>query len=80
MRAGLFRKFGPKSRRPKWAEELADPTTAKLLGIQENDIWIAAQALQFSFVLVTNDKMLPVRQVAPELRIENWARSGAKSG
>jgi len=74
LRSLLFKAFGSKTRRQKWPEELADPTTAKQLGIQENDIWIAAQALQFNLVLVTNDKMLRLRQIAPELRIENWTR------
>ena len=73
LRSLLFKRLGPKSRRQKWPEQLTDPTTAKQLGIQENDVWIAAQALQFNLVLVSNDKMQHLKQVASDLRIENWA-------
>jgi len=71
LRSLLFKRFGPKSRRQRWPEELADPATAKQLGIQENDIWIAAQALQFSLVLLSNDKMQHLTQVASDLCVKN---------
>jgi tRNA(fMet)-specific endonuclease VapC len=74
LRAAVFKKFAPaKKRRRKWPEELVDPTTGKELGIQENDLWIAAQALEHNFVLVTADKMDHVRKVSTDLRIQNWA-------
>jgi len=77
LRSLLFKRFGLKSRRQKWPEELADPTTAKQLGIQENDIWIAAQALQFNLVLVSNDRMMQhLTQVASDLRVKNWTIPG----
>lgn len=77
IRAVLFEKFGPKDkkidgRRP---EQLIDPVTSLELGIQENDLWITAQAVTFNLTLVTNDKrMARIREVAgEELYIENWA-------
>jgi len=51
---------------------LVDPVTAKVLGIQENDLWIAAQAIERNLILVTNDGMSRIREIASELRIEDW--------
>lgn len=76
LRAGLFEKFADKSRkkilRP---EQLIDPLTSKKLGIQENDLWIAAQAIERNLVLVTNDAMARIQEVASELKVEDWANS-----
>jgi len=76
LRAKLFRQFAPdRTRRPKWPEDLVDPPTAKQLGIQENDLWLAAQALERQLVLVTGDRMSHLNGVTPsDFRIENWAR------
>jgi predicted nucleic acid-binding protein len=43
--------------------------------VDENDVWIAAQAVESKFVLVTNDKLTRIRDAAAELdlRMENWA-------
>lgn len=77
LRARLFEKFAPKKRRRKGLrpEELVDPVTAKELGIQENDLWIAAQAIERNLVLVTNDAMARIQEVASELKVEDWAES-----
>ncbi len=80
LRAWLFNKFSPRNKRSKAkrVEELVDPTTARELGVQENDLWIAAQALTHNFVLVTHDskgnfgKLL--QQFASTLRVEDWAQ------
>ena len=76
IRARLFRKFAPKTRRrrDRWPEELIDPTTAKSLGIQENDLWLAAQAIEHRLVFVTHDSLKRIREVSDELlSIEDWA-------
>jgi predicted nucleic acid-binding protein len=52
---------------------LIDPVTSRELGIQENDLWIAAQALEYNLVLVRNDKMDRIRDACEELQVENWA-------
>jgi hypothetical protein len=46
LKAWLFNTCGPKKKKSKAkrAEELINPSTGKELGIDENDIWIAAQA------------------------------------
>ena len=78
LRALLFEKFGGmKGKKRRWPEELTDPSTAKSLGIQENDLWIAAQAMEHRLVLVTHDKMTRIREVAcPLLDVEDWTEKG----
>ena len=71
LRAALFKKFSPKNRRGrlkvKWPEDLRDRTSAKELGIQENDLWIAAQAIQYNLVLITGDYMKRLQEVSARL-------------
>jgi predicted nucleic acid-binding protein len=55
LRAWLFNTFYDKKAKPKRPEQLVDPVTARELGVQENDIWIAAQAIALDMVLVTHD-------------------------
>jgi len=79
LRAAIFDRFAPgdlrtKKRRPC---QLTDHATATTLGIDENDLWIAAQAIQHNLVLVTNDRIASIlavlREVAPTLpEPENW--------
>ncbi len=74
IRARLFRKYAPSHlRRKRHPEQLIDSVTGLALGIQENDLWIAAQAVEHKLVLVSNDRLVHVRSVAPELQTENWA-------
>ena len=77
IRARLFEKFSPRRKRNGLRpSQLIDPVTAKELGIQENDLWIAAQGTERNLVLVTNDPMPRIREVVSDLlRIENWAES-----
>ncbi len=75
LRSGLFAKYakkkGKKARRP---EQLLDPATSLELGIHENDLWIAAQAIEYNLVLVTHDDdMTRIREVSQGLlTIEDW--------
>lgn len=75
IRARLFEKYSPQQgRKALRPEQLVDPVTAKTLGVQENDIWIAAQAAEYNLVLVTHDRMARLRVVASDiLNIEDWA-------
>ena len=86
IRGALFERFAPKSKKTKTkrAEEMCDPTTGRELGIDENDLWIVAQAAERNLVLVTNDKKFLKRaqdvglEVAESLgaralAFENWA-------
>ncbi len=71
IKAALFRQFVSKDKKGRFLkkrpEELIDKTTGKELGIQENDLWIAAIAVQYNLVLVTQDKMKNIRQVIQKL-------------
>jgi len=52
IRARLFEKYAPKNGRKNLRPcQLVDPLTAKILGIQENDLWIVAQASEYNLVL-----------------------------
>lgn len=85
IRARLFNKFAPgeKRKRGMRPEQLTDLSTALELGIQENDLWLCAQAIGHRMVLVTNDKMARIREVSegmePALVIQNWTRVGGAS-
>ncbi len=75
IRARLFKKYSPQQgRRALRPEQLVDPVTATTLGVQENDLWIAAQAAEYNLVLVTHDRMTRLREVVSDiLAIEDWA-------
>lgn len=79
IRKRLFDKYAPGSKRkPKMRpEQLIEPITSKELGIQENDLWLCAQAVGHGMILVTNDAMCRIREVSqdmqPALLIQNWA-------
>lgn len=76
IRARLFNKYFDKRRRKGLRpEQMIDPVTGKDLGIQENDLWIAAQAAECGLVLVTGDAMDRIQSVIQDFfRIENWAK------
>ncbi|RJQ22633.1 MAG: type II toxin-antitoxin system VapC family toxin [Nitrospiraceae bacterium] len=80
LRAKLFQRYAPRDKRhrnsdKKRVEEWIDPTTSKELQVQENDIWIAAVAMAYNFVLVTHDKMNAIKSVVGEdLTIVDWAK------
>lgn len=80
IRAELFRKYSPRDRRRmvRWPEQLVDPVSARELGIQENDIWMAANAIEYNLILATNDGFNSIRAVEPRLRIEDWVTGADK--
>lgn len=74
IRASLFDKYAPQRKRGKQLRlgQLTDPISELELGIQENDVWIAAQAIEYNLALVSNDKLTKIREVADDLLFENW--------
>lgn len=78
LKKRLFDAYAPgEKRRPKMRpEQLIDPATSRELQIQENDLWLCAQAVGHGMVLVTNDAMRPIRKVSqgmqPLLLVQNW--------
>ncbi len=74
----LFEKFAPHERRRKdrRVEQLKDPLTGLALGVDENDVWITAQAIEHKLILVSHDKMHNIREVANQaglIGFEDWA-------
>jgi len=77
LRARLFRKYSPKNSRgrlkAKLVPDLWERSPDKLLGIQENDLWIASVAVERNLVLVTSDRLTHIQAVAgDDLRVERW--------
>jgi tRNA(fMet)-specific endonuclease VapC len=56
---------------PRWVEGWTDRVTAQLLQIDENDLWIAAQAVERNYVVVTSDQDFTrvIVPAVPDLRI-----------
>jgi predicted nucleic acid-binding protein len=81
IRACLVAKFPPvrgwSQNKKKRAEQMYDPVAARELGIDENDLWLTAQAVERNLILVTSDKMRKIREavaeVAPNFAVEDWA-------
>lgn len=79
VRAKLVDRFPPPGgwSKKKRAEQLYDPIAASEFGIDENDLWLVAQAIERNLVLVTGDKMTrikeAVREIQPSFAFENWA-------
>lgn len=69
LKAQLFNTYSPKDKkkRIRWPEDLIDPISAKALGIQENDIWLASQAIQHNLILVTADRMLRIAEASKSI-------------
>jgi tRNA(fMet)-specific endonuclease VapC len=75
LKSELFRRFPPSGPRENHPERCIDRATGAELCIDENDLWIAAQAIEHNLVLVTNDEMVRIRRVAGSLLdVEDWTQ------
>ncbi len=83
IRSLLFNKYAPgEMRKPKMRpEQLTEPASSLNLQVQENDLWLCAQAVGHQMVLVSNDAMNPITEAAkgmsPPLLVQNWTIAGA---
>ncbi len=69
LAARVRRRPGKKMRR--WIEDWVELGSAKRLQIDENDLWIAAQAKERDLVIITGDSdMRILASVDPEVRIQ----------
>ena len=68
LRAAIFEKYPPLKADENHPELCYDPVSASELGIDENDLWIAAQAIEHGLTLVTQDNMDRIKQVAKDIR------------
>ena len=80
LKAWLFDTASDRKMRAKKyrLRQLIDPTSAEELQADENDLWIAAQAVTFKLVLVTHDSRGHfgdlLDRLSAELQVEDWAR------
>jgi tRNA(fMet)-specific endonuclease VapC len=73
LKANVFSQFPPDSNRHNHPETLVDKTTGAELGIDENDLWIAAQAMEHNFILASTDRMNKIKKAGGKaLEIEDW--------
>lgn len=66
LRAWLVERYAPKGQRKKLRSltQLTDPISDLALGIQENDLWLASQAIATEAVLVTGDRLERILEAA----------------
>ena len=60
LKANLATKYVAKAlrrdARPRWVEEWVDKATGKRLEVDENDLWICAQAKERNLIVITADR------------------------
>lgn len=58
-------------RLPRWVDQWKDRVTAQMLQIDEHDLWLAAQAIERNYVVVTDDTDFAnvIGPVVSELRL-----------
>ena len=66
LKATLLNTFGPKNRVQRRT------TRIQALGMDDNDLWIAATALQHGLILVTADRDFDRIQQVCNLQLESW--------
>ena len=76
IRVALFTRFAPRDTRNRIRsirpERLIDQTTGESLGIQENDLWIAAIAAEYNMTLVSGDRMARIKEAYSKLKFFPW--------
>jgi len=66
LKAGIFQQFGPREKSQRRR------TTLQQLGVGENDLWIAAIALQHDLTIVSADADFARLQQVRPFALENW--------
>lgn len=67
LKASIFKQFAPKEKSKRRRTKITN------LGFDENDLWIAAIALQHQLIIVSNDSDFPrIQQVVKSISIESW--------
>lgn len=72
VKARLANHYLDLSRRPpRWIENWQDRASGQMLQVDENDLWIVAQAVERDYLLLTSDQRLADRfcPAIPELRL-----------
>ena len=72
IKAELFKNHPPRTK-TRFADGCFDQASGAEIGIDENDLWIASQAIEHNLVLVSHDKMEFIRTAAGAmLVVEDW--------
>lgn len=72
LKAELFKNHPPKTK-TRFPDGCYDQASGAEIGVDENDLWIASQAIEHDLVLVSSDKMKRIRTAAGiRLDVENW--------
>jgi len=66
LKAGILDRFGPKDQRKR------RNTAIESLGFKDNDVWIAATAIQHNLILVSADSDVMRLNGIEGLKVENW--------
>jgi tRNA(fMet)-specific endonuclease VapC len=66
LKAKIMERFAPKERNKRRKTKITD------LGIGENDLWIAATAIENNLIVVSCDKDFQKIQQAWDFSLENW--------
>ena len=75
LKAKIFEKKSDRTLRSKTgrASLFKTPIESKDIGVHENDLWIVSQALAYNLILITNERMTILFELAPqELKYEIW--------
>lgn len=62
----IWRRHPPVSGRVSTQRHLSE------LGVDVNDVWIAAVALEHGLILLTDDRMTTIRTCVSNMKVENW--------
>jgi len=66
LKASIFAQFAPKEKAKQRGVKISD------LGFSDNDIWIAATALQYDLTIVSADSDFDRMQLVRAFPLENW--------
>jgi len=69
LKADILEYYGPKEKKER------RKTRIEALGISDNDLWIAAIALQHSLIIVSADSDFQRISAVRELQLESWESS-----
>lgn len=74
LKAELFNRFPPRTK-TRFVDGCYDHVSGREIGVDENDVWLAAQAIEHNLILVSNDKMKNIKTAAGEsLKVADWEK------
>jgi tRNA(fMet)-specific endonuclease VapC len=72
LKAELFKNYPPRTK-TRFPDGCYDQASGAEIGVDENDLWIASQAIEHDLVLISSDRMKRIRTAAGlSLDVEDW--------